>query len=266
MSSIDINRKYEKVIAQLIKAGVDEKVLEYLRGEKGKSNFYVILGKVQEILGDNILYNNSTNIELLKEGSNTFRITEDGGIWFMLESDKSALKGEDTTIRIGGNKHTFPHGPFVKDPNKENATYYNYIERDGEDVIFRSINVTQSKRGERISYLGKISKKIIIKGTVLREEHEAMWVSENSSDIPDMNLDTTKQIYSENSWNWLPIETSHLAINYSQDPKWQFVKSGRTLGEAVAEQIEEETVNRLIDWHKAGKVIYDLVQGLFKSR
>ena len=53
-----------------------------------------------------------------------------------------------------------------------------------------------------------------------------------------------KKTYSGNSREWFPQATSTLNVNYSQDPKWQFVMIGKTLGERVMKEVEMETVKK----------------------
>lgn len=244
MSSINFEENCEKGIQYLKKSGVDERVLEYLKGQSGKGNFYAILRKLKEILGNNYFYNAPNNIELLKQGTDTFRITEDGGIWFMNESGRDAFNREKHPIRIGGQVHTFYHGSSLDEQSLEKHTHYNYIGREGENVLYQSVQCKQRRRNEKITYHGEIREQKFREDNALIEEHEATWISEESSDIPNRELSTTKKTYSGNSREWFPQATSTLNVNYSQDPKWQFVMIGKTLGERVMKEVEMETVKK----------------------
>lgn len=253
MGSILNNEQiYKKHMEYLKAAGVDGRVLEYL-----KKKYFLIVSKLNEILGDIFPGNDAKYIELLKNGSDTFRITEDGGIWMTTEQDKDAFKRIANDIKIGGQRFTFYHGPSIEDETLEKLTDYHYLQGKDNNIIHQRVGIKHRKRNDVPYYSGDIVKEVFGLDNVLKERYTCGWGHEKTSDIPSGELTTTQEKY---ECDWRFPETSSFQFDYSIDPEWQFVMSGKTQGERILQEIDEQTIKGGISFENVGKFFGGLLE------
>ena len=234
MGMLNNQEIYKKHMEYLEKAGVNSQVLEYL-----KDKYFLIAGKLNEILGDIFPGNDNKYIEILKKGSDTFRITENGGIWIVTDKNKEEFKRTEHVVKTNGEKHTFYHGALISDETIEGAVYYNYIEEDNINIIHRQVVIERRKNNDDIYYSGKIKKEIFGPDNKLKERYTSGWANESTANIHCGELPTTQEVY-DNSFG-LP-NRSFLQIDYSVASKWQFVMRGREVGEILQDEIEDATI------------------------
>ena len=243
LTNKEIQKKY---IEYLKEAGVDIHIISYL-----ERNPYLVRGKLRELIGEDLypMYKDR-NIETLKNGTDTFRITEDGEIWWKDENIDNNSSQHESKIKISGVTHSFSHGhSFLTDPNRKRSSHYNHIAIQDEHIIHRELTIDSCLKDNEQYYNGNIVESVINGELDLEEKKEASWEHSESSTIPSKELVTGKKIYGKGYFKDSVEKRETYNKNFAEDLEWQFVATGETQGERLQSEIGEITKksNILID-------------------
>lgn len=244
LTNQEIQKKYLEYLREV---GVNSYIVQYL-----EKNPHIIRGKLKEIIGEDLysMYKDE-NIRKLKEGTNTFRITEDGYIWWKNEKlNDTNMQGYDHTIKISGTTYHFAHGHnFLADPNKQSTTELHYITYQNDHIIHKEIDIENCKKNNENYYNGTIIEEKFDNHLNIEEKNRATWKQNESATIPDKEIIVSKQLYGKGDFKDFVEKREDYIMNFSQDIEWGFVANGQTQGERLQEEIGEITKksNILID-------------------
>lgn len=242
----------KKNIEYLKEAGVNDQVLKYI-----SENHYLVSNKLNELIGKDLypIYKDR-DIETLKQGSDSFKITKDGGIWVENERD-GEIEIQDSKQRIAGNTYSFKHNYRMNDKNIKNVKNYDYIFSRDDKVIHQAMQIEQEEKNNEEFYNGKITEKVLDNNLKLVETESSIWTKEESSGIPDKELLATRCTYEKGSIeNWVKDRESYNK-NYQEDPEWQFVVNGKSQGEKIKDDAKEST--------RSSNIVLDSVKNFFNS-
>ena len=116
----------EQIISYLNQAGVNSNVIRYI----GKRN--LLLNNIKNILGDSYISGMNIDeqgcVEKLRQGTETFKITEDGNVWF---SEDEYPQQHTNTVFAGQSFYT---GSIARSFTPQESTLYNYITSENNNI------------------------------------------------------------------------------------------------------------------------------------
>ena len=244
LTNQEVQKKYLEYLREV---GVNSNIIQYF-----EKNPHIIREKLKDIIGEDLysMYKDE-NIRKLREGSNTFKITEDGNIWWKNEKlNDINMQGYDSTVKISGTTHHFAHAQnLLADPNKQSTTELHYITYQDNHIIHKEIDIENCKKDNENYYNGTLIEKKFDNQLNVEEINSATWKQNESPTIPNKELLVCKQISGKGDFKDFVEKRENYNVNFSQDMEWQFVANGRTQGERLQEEIGEITksFNILID-------------------
>lgn len=246
------NEVINKNIEYLKEAGVNDQVLKYI-----KENHYLVSEKLNELIGrDMYSIYKERDIETLRNGNDSFKITEDGGIWIANERD-GEIPIQDKTQRIAGTTYSFKHNYRIIDKNIKNVKDYDYIFSRDDQIVHQAMTIEQEEKNNEEFYNGKITEKVFDDNLKLVETETSMWNKEESGGIPNKELLATKCTYEKGAMeNWVRDRKS-FNKNYQNDSEWQFVVNGKNQGEKLKDDIKEST--------RSSNIVLDGVKNFFSN-
>lgn len=221
----------EMICDCLEEAGVDKELVDFML--KNKSYW---LSKARTILEERfgsvllqheLSSNSKACVEVLKDGTEEFRITDDGGMWIKDIEHPQEKKRETKTKKIAG--YTFIDPPVFYDGTEEEITS-NLIKKDGKTVVNKSVVIKKYKEGEHFGRDdGKILQEILDMKTGHRiEEREAYWSwgQKETLQLPNESRDTTVIKYGE-YYEYCPVGSrSYEKVDYNNE-EWNFIMDGK---------------------------------------
>lgn len=249
LNNNEISKKY---IEYLREAGVNTQVLNYI-----EKNIYIVSAKLREIIGNELIpIYKDRDIDKLKNGSDTFKITEEGAIWWVDERAKNSSTSNENKIKVNGANYTFYHGGMSSiDENILSSSNYNYITSTNNQISHKNLRLEHGNKDGEEFYNGSITEKVLNDRSELEEQHDASWQHEREGQIPKRELLASKKIYAQGYYNNGVKEYQTYYKNFREDLDWQFVISGKTQGEKLQEQIEETT--------RSSNIVIDGVKNFF---
>lgn len=220
-------RDKEQIIEYLTKAGVNTNVIRYI----SKKN--LLINEIKDILGDSYITGINIDeqccIEKLKRGTESFKIKEDGNIWFCKDENTQ----EHNNIVAG---QTFYTGGITRRFMPQESTLYNYIQNEGKNIRDNQLRIKKHTKDDKDYYDGEIIETLYDSNLDKKEIQIARWFGEENKNIPNRELEVvTKKI---NEFGFATRTTEEK--NFIND-KWNFIQNGKTIGEKLQEEITEAT-------------------------
>lgn len=248
------NEILSEYLEYLEESGVNTKIIKYL-----EKNPYLVRGKLKELIGEDLypMYKD-VHIEMLKKGNETFKITEDGELWWKDERMEQCNSNYKSEVKIAGVTHSFYHGhSMLADPNRKKISeYYNISVQDGH-IVQRELSVDDCQKDGEKYYNGRIVEKFFNDVFDLEEENSASWEKSDSHTIPDKDILTRKKIFGKGYFKDTISQTETYNKNYAEDLEWQYVLNGKTQGEKLQSEINEIT--------KKSNIMIDGVKNFFNK-
>lgn len=220
-------RDKEQIIEYLTKAGVNTNIIRYI----SKKN--LLIKEVKDILGDSYISGINIDeqgcIEKLKQGIETFKIMEDGNIWFCRYENTQ----EHNNIVAG---QTFYTGGITRCFMPQESTLYNYIQNEGNNIRDNQLRIKKHTKDDKDYYDGEIIETLYDSNLEKKEIQTARWFGEENKNIPNRELEVVKKKINEFGFATRTTEEK----NFMND-KWNFIQNGKTIGEKLQEEITEVT-------------------------
>ena len=221
-----------KMICDCLKeAGVDKELVDFMSKNKSYwlSNARTVLEKRfgSVLLQYELSSNSKACVEVLKEGTEEFKITEDGGMWIKDIEHPQEEKRETKTKKIAG--YTFIDPTVFNDGTEERITS-SLIKKDGKTVVSKSVVIKKYKEGEHYGRDdGEILQEIFDMQTGHSiERRESFWSLDQKETIqlPKESLDTTVIQYGE-YYEYCPVGSrSYEKVDYNNE-EWNFIMDGK---------------------------------------
>jgi hypothetical protein len=234
----------EQIMKYLEKAGVNTNVIKYIDKK------YLFLSEIKDLLGDSFISGMNIDeqgcIEKLKNGTETFRITDDGNVWVRKEIHQQEHNQENAAGQ------TFYNGEIAKILMPQESTQYRYIENESDNIRDNELKISKHTKDDKDYYDGEIIETLYNSNLEKKEIQTARWSDSEDKNIPNKELETDRETINE--WGFGTRTTEEK--NFIND-KWNFIMNGKKIGEKLQEEITETTAK--------SKITLDSVKKFFNN-
>lgn len=229
-----MNIDKNKIIEYLKKTGLNPNIITFVQ-EK-----YIGIGQMKSIIEETIqdsieLEKNEIDenvINQLLRGNENFCITSEGNLWIKEQKNQQDIRKPDV-VRIAGQTLGMPN--LGRDTTIASTNNYIYIESKNNEIRERRVSINRHENKGEQYYSGKISEDIYNLGIERLKDKSAQWGKEEEKSIPNKELVTSINIYSNflgqsfvdkiessmenfNEWNWLTEKpTTIVEKNFQKD-------------------------------------------------
>lgn len=223
----------EQIISYLNQAGVNSNVIRYI----AKRN--LLLSNIKNILGDSYIsgmnIDEQSCVEKLKQGTETFKITEDGNVWF---SEDEHPQQHTNTVVAGQSFYT---GSIARSLTPQESILYNYITSENNNIRDNQLRIKKHIKNDKDYYDGEIVETLYDSNLGKKEIQTARWFDTENKNIPDKQLETMIETINEFGFSTRVTEER----NFIND-KWNFIQNGKKIGEKLQEEIKDTTIKSKI--------------------
>lgn len=236
-------RDKEQIIMYLNQAGVNTNVISYI----AKKN--LLINDIKNILGDSYIsgmnIDEQSCIEKLRNGTETFKITNGGNVWFREEENAQ----EHNSITAG---QTFYTGGIARSLMPQESTLYDYIENENNNIRVNQLRIKKHTENNKDYYDGEITETLYDSNLDKKEIQTARWFGSEDKNIPNKELETVTEKINEFGFGTRTTEEKNFINN-----KWNFIQNGKRIGEKLQEEIAEATTK--------SKITLDSVKNFFNN-